>query len=81
MRNSGAVLSPSELNALRRVSYGLANHLPAAHQDVLLTMGLINRTFGGRLVVTEAGRQRLIADGAVIKPKDDAQARRRRSLG
>lgn len=61
-RNVGAALSPSELNALRRVDHGLANFLPPAHRDVLISMALVGVSGGGHLVVTEAGRQRLLSE-------------------
>jgi hypothetical protein len=63
-RSANAVLSPSELNALRRVANGLAQHLPPIHKDLLISMGLIVVNLSGRLVLTEAGRQRLIATDA-----------------
>jgi hypothetical protein len=59
-RRANAALSPSEVNALRRVDIGLANFLPAAHRDLLISMGLIVQNFSERLVLTEAGRQRLL---------------------
>lgn len=58
-RQQNALLSPAELNALRRVDSGLANFLPPAHKRVLIDMKLVAMTCGGRLVLTEAGRARL----------------------
>jgi len=67
-RSATATLSPSEINALRRVESGLANFLPPTHRDVLISMGLIAQNFSERLVLTETGRQRLRAENEKTSP-------------
>jgi hypothetical protein len=54
-----APLSVGEINALRRVGSGLAKFLPSAHRMRLASLGLITVTGGGRLVLTQGGKQQL----------------------
>ena len=54
-----AHLSADEINSLRRVRSGLAKFLPSAHQMRLASLGLITVTGGGRLVLTQGGKERL----------------------
>ena len=75
-RPSTASLSPAEANALRRVSNGLAKHLPDQHREVLLSMNLVAITLGGNIVLTEAGRQRLSLEHP---DRDDSQRDKHRS--
>jgi hypothetical protein len=65
--SSNAFLSSAEVNALRRVASGLANFLSSDVRELLKSRGLINLTLGGRLVLTEKGKQRL-ADETVGQP-------------
>ena len=77
IRSSSAALSPAEVNSLRRVASGLANYLPSAHRRLLTAMRLVAVTGGGRLVLTQEGKQRLAqeenggsaSDGAVRTTK------------
>jgi hypothetical protein len=55
----GAPLSAAEINALRRVRSGLAKFLPGAHRMRLVSLGLIAVTVGGRLVLTQGGKEQL----------------------
>jgi hypothetical protein len=55
----GAPLSAGEINSLRRVRSGLANFLPSAHRVRLSTLGLIAVNGGGRLVLTQGGKEQL----------------------
>jgi hypothetical protein len=55
----GAHLSADEINSLRRVRSGLAKFLPSAHQMRLASLGLIAVTGGGRLVLTQSGKEQL----------------------
>jgi hypothetical protein len=52
-------LSPGEVNSLRRVRSGLAKFLPSAHRMRLISLGLITVTGGGRLVLTQGGKEQL----------------------
>lgn len=52
-------LSAGEINALRRVGSGLAKFLPSAHRMRLASLGLITVTGGGRLVLTQGGKEQL----------------------
>ena len=52
-------LNISEINALRRVGSGLAKFLPSAHRMRLARLGLITVTGGGRLVLTQDGKEQL----------------------
>ena len=54
-----APLSVGEINALRRVGSGLAKFLPSAHRMRLVSLGLITVTGGGRLVLTQDGKEQL----------------------
>jgi hypothetical protein len=54
-----APLSIGEINALRRVGSGLAKFLPSAHRIRLASLGLITVTGGGRLVLTQDGKEQL----------------------
>jgi hypothetical protein len=54
-----APLSIGEINALRRVGSGLAKFLPSAHRKRLTSLGLISVTSGGRLVLTQGGKEQL----------------------
>jgi hypothetical protein len=54
-----APLSIGEINALRRVGSGLAKFLPSAHRMRLASLGLITVTGGGRLVLTQDGKEQL----------------------
>jgi hypothetical protein len=54
-----APLSVGEINALRRVGSGLAKFLPSAHRMRLASLGLITVTGGGRLVLTQGGKEQL----------------------
>lgn len=54
-----APLSTGEINALRRVRSGLAKFLPSDHRMRLATLGLITVTGGGRLVLTQGGKEQL----------------------
>ena len=67
-RSANATLSPSEINALRRVENGLADFLPPTHRDLLISMGLVGLTIGKRLVLTEVGRQRLLDEREKASP-------------
>ena len=57
--SSDAPLSVGEINALRRVGSGLAKFLPSAHRMRLASLGLITVTGGGRLVLTQDGKEQL----------------------
>lgn len=59
-----AALSPAEVNALRRVGHGLANFLPRAHRDRLVSLRLVTVNGGGRLVLTQVGKERLAEENA-----------------
>ena len=59
VRSSIAALSTAEVNSLRRVASGLAKFLPRAHREGLASLGLIAVNGGGRLVLTQEGKQRL----------------------
>ena len=66
-------LSLGEINALRRVGSGLAKFLPSAHRMRLASLGLITVTGGGRLVLTQGGKERLAerevgSNGAPARP-------------
>ena len=52
-------LSEGEMNALRRVSSGLAKFLPSTYRMRLASLGLITLTGSGRLVLTQGGKQQL----------------------
>ena len=67
-RSPKASLSPAEVSSLRRVASGLAKFLSSDARELLMSMGLISLTLGGRLVLTEEGKQRLAAEGADAKP-------------
>jgi len=54
-----ALLSAGEINSLRRVRSGLAKFLPSAHRMRLASLGLITVTGGGRLVLTQDGKEQL----------------------
>jgi hypothetical protein len=54
-----APLNVGEINALRRVGSGLAKFLPSAHRMRLASLGLITVTSGGRLVLTQGGKEQL----------------------
>ena len=49
-------LSLDEINALRRVAYGLASFLPSVRRVRLATLGLVAVNGGGRLVLTRRAR-------------------------
>ena len=68
-RNAQASLSPIEVNALRRAASGLPALISAHHKDLLIRMQLARVNEEGRLELTEAGKQRLAADG---NPDDGA---------
>jgi hypothetical protein len=57
--SSDIVLSAAEVNALHRVRSGLANFLPSAHRLRLASLGLITVNGGGRLKLTQSGKERL----------------------
>ena len=57
-QNVGAP-GPVVINALCRVACGLAKHLPPQQAQTLVSMRLAAYNLGGRLAVTEAGRQQL----------------------
>lgn len=61
-RGLKAPLSPNEEVTLRRVAYGIAkpNELIARDVEHLSRLALIDR-LGGRLILTDLGRQRLAA--------------------
>ncbi|MEA2915238.1 MAG: hypothetical protein QOJ15_7319 [Bradyrhizobium sp.] len=63
-RSPKASLSPAEVSSLRRVASGLAKFLSSDARELLMSMGLISLTLGGRLVLTEEGKQRLAAETA-----------------
>ena len=63
-RSPNASLSPAEVSSLRRVASGLAKFLSSDARELLMSMGLISLTLGGRLVLTEEGKQRLAAESA-----------------
>ncbi|MPZ31022.1 MAG: hypothetical protein GEV13_08500 [Rhodospirillales bacterium] len=54
-----APLSAGEINSLRRVRSGLAKFLPSAHRMRLASLGLITVNGGGRLVLTQGGKEQL----------------------
>jgi len=58
-RSPKAVLSPVELNALRRLAGGPSNLVPSEHREVLLSMGLVRINKAGRAKLTEESRLRL----------------------
>jgi hypothetical protein len=62
-RNPQAAMSPIEGNVLRRAASGLAVLISAEHKDLLIRLQLARLNEEGRLEVTEAGKQRLAADG------------------
>jgi hypothetical protein len=63
-RSPNASLSPAEVSSLRRVASGLAKFLSSDARELLMSMGLISLTLGGRLVLTEEGKQRLTEETA-----------------
>ena len=63
-------LSVGEINALRRVGSGLAKFLPSAHRIRLASLGLITVTGGGRLVLTQDGKEQLA--GWEVRSKRDS---------
>lgn len=62
-RNPQAAMSPIEVNALRRAASGLAVLISAQHKDLLIRMPLARVNKEGRLELTEAGKERLAAEG------------------
>ena len=54
-----ARLSAGDINALRRVRSGLAKFLPSADRMRLASLGLITVAGGGRLVLTQGGKEQL----------------------
>ena len=52
-------LSTGEINSLRRVGSGLAKFLPNADRMRLTSLGLITVPAGGRLVLTQGGKEQL----------------------
>jgi hypothetical protein len=62
-RNPQAAMSPIEVNALRRAASGLAVLISTQHKDLLIRMQLARVNEEARLEITEAGKQRLAADG------------------
>ena len=71
-RSPNASLSSAEVSSLRRVASGLAKFLSSDARELLMSMGLISLTLGGRLVLTEEGKQRLAAESA-RQPTADAK--------
>jgi hypothetical protein len=67
-----APLSPGEINALRRVRSGLAKFLPSAQRMRLASLGLITVTGGGRLVLTQGGKEQL-AERAVRAKRESTR--------
>lgn len=67
-RNPAAALSPVVLNALRHVRNGFTTHLSEANRVLLVSMGLAAHAPGGRLTITELGRQRLILENTSALP-------------
>jgi hypothetical protein len=63
-RSPNASLSSAEVSSLRRVSSGLAKFLSSDARELLMSMGLISLTLGGRLVLTEEGKRRLAEETA-----------------
>ncbi len=55
------VPDPVVANALCRVAHGLAKHLPPKRAQMLISLKLATYNLGGRLTLTEVGRQRLKA--------------------
>jgi hypothetical protein len=55
-------LSFGELNALRRIANGVAHFLSHEHRKRLSSMGLVELTLRGDVVLTEAGRRCLAAE-------------------
>ena len=60
---AGPSLSADEINALRRVAYGLGSFLPSASRVRLSTLGLVAVNGRGRLVLARAGRVHLARVG------------------
>ena len=54
-----AQLNVGEINALRRVGSGLAKFLPSAHRIRSASLGLITVSGGGRLVLTQGGKEQI----------------------
>jgi hypothetical protein len=71
------VLSTAEVNALHRVRSGLANFLPSAHRLRLASLGLITVNGGGRLKLTQSGKERLAEESG---SKSNGQARGVRAI-
>ena len=63
-RSPNASLSSAEVSSLRRVASGLAKFLSSDVRELLMSMGLISLTLGGRLVLTEEGKRRLAEETA-----------------
>ena len=63
-RSPNASLSSAEVSSLRRVASGLAKFLSKDARELLMSMGLISLTLGGRLVLTEVGKRRLAEETA-----------------
>ena len=63
-RSPNASLSSAEVSSLRRVASGLAKFLSSDVRELLISMGLISLTLGGRLVLTEEGKRRLAEETA-----------------
>jgi hypothetical protein len=57
-------LSAAEVSSLRRVASGLAKFLSSDVRELLMSMGLISLSLGGRLVLTEEGKRRLTQETA-----------------
>jgi len=61
-RSPDAALSPNEFGSLRRLATGVGDEIPMSHKTVLLQMHLAQVDNLGRLVLTDAGRQRFWRD-------------------
>jgi hypothetical protein len=63
-RSPNVSLSSAQVSSLRRVASGLAKFLSSDVRELLMSMGLISVTLGGRLVLTEEGKRRLAEETA-----------------
>jgi hypothetical protein len=65
-------LSEGEINALRRVSSGLAKFTPSTYRMRLASLGLITLTGNGRLMLTQGGKEQL-AEQVVTARRDSTR--------
>jgi hypothetical protein len=62
--HAAATLNDAEIDALRRVGIAIANSLPRAHRERLVSLGLITLNGSGVFVLTRGGKERLAEEKA-----------------